>query len=191
MRGADLRAPLFLTGPQLTAARGDTATAVPEWFDPPPHWRDPHHDDAPGHTVSCEDRRVLGKTFTWRGQQVRWDSRGSGPAVVFCHGTPWSAGLWEPIASALSSAFTVHLWDMPGYGTSTMAEGQDVSLAASRRGRCGRGASTCERAKPTTSVCCAAATPARSRNSGASAQRAGGCSRSRCGEAVSTARSVR
>lgn len=72
---------------------------------------------------------VLDETFSWREQQVRWARRGSGPPVVFCHGTPWSAALWEPIADALSSGFTVYLWDMPGYGTSTMAEGQDVSLA--------------------------------------------------------------
>lgn len=49
---------------------------------------------------------------------------------MFCHGTPWSAALWEPIADALSAEYTVHLWDMIGYGRSTTAEGQDVSLAA-------------------------------------------------------------
>jgi pimeloyl-ACP methyl ester carboxylesterase len=69
------------------------------------------------------------ETFTWRGNDVRWSRKGSGPAVVLCHGTPWSAALWAPIADALSTDFTVHLWDMPGYGTSTMADGQDVSLA--------------------------------------------------------------
>jgi pimeloyl-ACP methyl ester carboxylesterase len=72
---------------------------------------------------------VLTDTITWRGNDVRWTRRGSGPAVVFCHGTPWSAALWAPIAEVLSADFTVHLWDMPGYGTSTMADGQDVSLA--------------------------------------------------------------
>jgi pimeloyl-ACP methyl ester carboxylesterase len=72
--------------------------------------------------------RVLTETFRWRGDDVRWARRGSGPPVVFCHGTPWSAALWTPIAHALSAEFTVHLWDMPGYGTSTVAEGQDVSL---------------------------------------------------------------
>jgi pimeloyl-ACP methyl ester carboxylesterase len=49
--------------------------------------------------------------------------------VVFCHGTPWSAALWRRVADALSRDFTVYLWDMLGYGTSTMSEGQDVSLA--------------------------------------------------------------
>ncbi len=65
----------------------------------------------------------------WHGQTVRWSRRGTGPAVVFCHGTPWSSTLWEPIAEALAEDFTVHLWDMLGYGTSTMVEEQDVSLA--------------------------------------------------------------
>jgi pimeloyl-ACP methyl ester carboxylesterase len=71
---------------------------------------------------------MLTETFIWRGNEIRWSRRGSGPSAVFCHGTPWSAALWEPIADALSADFTVHLWDMPGYGTSTMADGQDVSL---------------------------------------------------------------
>ncbi len=51
------------------------------------------------------------------------------PAVVFCHGTPWSSSLWIRTADALSGDFTVYLLDMLGYGTSTMADGQDVSLA--------------------------------------------------------------
>ncbi|WP_299575984.1 alpha/beta hydrolase [uncultured Williamsia sp.] len=70
------------------------------------------------------------REFAWRdGQVIRWDRFGTGPAVVFCHGTPWSSELWRPIATALSSRHTVYLWDMPGYGRSTQADGQDVSLA--------------------------------------------------------------
>jgi pimeloyl-ACP methyl ester carboxylesterase len=73
---------------------------------------------------------VLPEVLSWRGgQQVRWSRQGRGPAVVFCHGTPWSSALWQRIADALSTQFTVYLWDMLGYGTSSMAEGQDVSLA--------------------------------------------------------------
>jgi pimeloyl-ACP methyl ester carboxylesterase len=75
------------------------------------------------------DDRAM-QVFEWRGSEVRWSRRGEGPAVVFCHGTPWSSALWEPIADAVSSDFTVYLWDMVGYGTSTMADGQDVSLGA-------------------------------------------------------------
>lgn len=71
----------------------------------------------------------LTETFAWRGRDVRWGSGGSGPAVVFCHGTPWSSWLWAPIASALSRWFTVYLWDMPGYGASSKNPEHEVSLA--------------------------------------------------------------
>ncbi|MFC7457588.1 alpha/beta fold hydrolase [Brachybacterium sp. GCM10030267] len=46
--------------------------------------------------------------------------------LVFCHGTPWSAQVWAPVARALSATFRVHLWDMPGYGRS--GKGVDVPL---------------------------------------------------------------
>jgi pimeloyl-ACP methyl ester carboxylesterase len=48
--------------------------------------------------------------------------------VVFCHGTPWSSELWRPNAEALAPYFTVHLWDMPGYGESSRHPGHRVSL---------------------------------------------------------------
>jgi len=48
--------------------------------------------------------------------------------VVFCHGTPWSAELWRPVAEALAAHFTVYLWDMPGYGTSSKLPEHRVSL---------------------------------------------------------------
>lgn len=57
--------------------------------------------------------------FEWQGRRIAWDRAGSGPAVVFCHGTPWSSALWRPFAKALSEDFTVYLWDMPGYGRSS------------------------------------------------------------------------
>ncbi|GAB3143344.1 alpha/beta hydrolase [Amycolatopsis stemonae] len=59
------------------------------------------------------------ETFEWRGRRIAWVRAGSGPAVVFCHGTPWSSWLWRPFAEALSGDFTVYLWDMPGYGRSS------------------------------------------------------------------------
>lgn len=40
--------------------------------------------------------------------------------VVLCHGTPWSSQVWAEVAQQLSADFRVHLWDMPGYGKSTM-----------------------------------------------------------------------
>jgi pimeloyl-ACP methyl ester carboxylesterase len=62
----------------------------------------------------------LTERFEWQGRQIAWGRAGDGPAVVFCHGTPWSSVLWRPIADALTARFTVYLWDMPGYGRSSM-----------------------------------------------------------------------
>jgi pimeloyl-ACP methyl ester carboxylesterase len=53
---------------------------------------------------------------------------GAGPDVVFCHGTPWSSELWRPYAKGLGRDFTVHLWDMPGYGQSSKDPDHRVSL---------------------------------------------------------------
>jgi pimeloyl-ACP methyl ester carboxylesterase len=80
-----------------------------------------------------QDGRVTGRhdlpnQTSWHGRQVHWDAFGSGPAVVFLHGTPWSSALWRPIADALSARYTVHLWDMPGYGLSSKRAEHDVDL---------------------------------------------------------------
>lgn len=71
---------------------------------------------------------LLDRRFAWRGREVAWTAFGSGPPLVFCHGTPWSSWLWEPYARALAAEFTVHLWDMPGYGASSKDAGHDVDL---------------------------------------------------------------
>lgn len=70
----------------------------------------------------------LRQTTEWCGRTVAWDRFGDGPALVFLHGTPWSAALWRPIADALASRFTVHLWDMPGYGSSSKHPDHAVDL---------------------------------------------------------------
>ncbi|MGH3459207.1 alpha/beta fold hydrolase [Aeromicrobium sp.] len=70
----------------------------------------------------------LDQQFTWRERRIAWGCSGSGPAVVFCHGTPWSSALWEPFANALADTFTVYLWDMPGYGASSKDADHAVDL---------------------------------------------------------------
>ena len=72
--------------------------------------------------------RALDECFAWHGREVRWQRFGAGPAVVFCHGTPWSSELWRPFAEALAGSHTVHLWDMPGYGRSSKHPDHRVSL---------------------------------------------------------------
>lgn len=71
---------------------------------------------------------TLDRLFAWRGRSVAWRRSGAGPAVVFCHGTPWSSVLWEPFADALSEEYSVYLWDMPGYGRSSQLEDHAVDL---------------------------------------------------------------
>lgn len=70
----------------------------------------------------------LTRSFWWRGRTVAWDQLGSGPPLVLLHGTPWSSALWRPVAAALADDFTVHLWDMPGYGASSKDADHAVDL---------------------------------------------------------------
>lgn len=71
---------------------------------------------------------TLDEVFEWRGREVAWSRVGSGPPVVFCHGTPWSSALWAPFADALSAEFSTYVWDMPGYGRSSKLEEHAVDL---------------------------------------------------------------
>lgn len=71
---------------------------------------------------------MLEKNFRWRGRDIAWSAAGDGPAVVFCHGTPWSSIVWQPFAEALSRNFRVYLWDMPGYGQSSKHADHAVDL---------------------------------------------------------------
>jgi pimeloyl-ACP methyl ester carboxylesterase len=71
---------------------------------------------------------VLDQEFIWEDRRVRWRRQGTGPAVVFCHGTPWSSWLWTPFADALAGRFTTYTWDMPGYGASSKEAAHDVGL---------------------------------------------------------------
>ncbi|RDH77339.1 alpha/beta hydrolase [Mycolicibacterium moriokaense] len=71
------------------------------------------------------DERIL-----WEGREIACGRAGHGPAVVFCHGTPFSSVLWQRFADALSRDFTVHLWDMPGYGQSSKHAGHPVDFGA-------------------------------------------------------------
>ena len=64
---------------------------------------------------------------------VRFDRFGSGPPLVLAHGTPFSSLIWRRLAPLLAERWTVHLWDMLGYGSSDKRSGQDVSLAAQTR----------------------------------------------------------
>lgn len=86
----------------------------------------------PGMTNSDRDVNWQQTTLT-DGRVAAWHRRGSGPPVVLCHGTPWSSVVWHQVAAELEHSRTVYLWDMPGFGRSSMTGGQDVSIAAQIR----------------------------------------------------------
>jgi pimeloyl-ACP methyl ester carboxylesterase len=76
------------------------------------------------------------ETFEWEGRRLAWARAGTGPPVVFCHGTPWSSRVWAPYAEALADRFTVHLWDLPGYGRSSQDPTHEVHAGVHARALC-------------------------------------------------------
>ncbi len=78
----------------------------------------------------------MSDTFEWAGRSIVWQAVGDGPAVVLCHGTPFSSEVWRPYAEALAADFTVYTWDMPGYGrSSNHPRTRSTSPAKPRRSR--------------------------------------------------------
>ncbi|TDD82189.1 alpha/beta hydrolase [Actinomadura darangshiensis] len=64
--------------------------------------------------------------------EVRWDRLGDPDAapLVLLHGTPFSSFIWRDVARALAVRRSVYVFDMPGYGSSSMSGDQDLSLDA-------------------------------------------------------------
>lgn len=75
----------------------------------------------------------LANTSTIDGNAIRWGKSGTGPPLVAIHGTPFSSQVWRRVLPHLTDRFTVHYFDLAGYGQSEMREGQDVSLAVQNR----------------------------------------------------------
>ena len=75
----------------------------------------------------------LSRTHHSQDGNVAHEVLGDGPPVVLVHGTPSWSYLWRDVARALADRFTVHVWDLLGYGTSEKRAEQDVSIAAQTR----------------------------------------------------------
>ncbi len=71
----------------------------------------------------------LGDTFAYDGRIVRHGRLGAGPPMVLVHGTPWSSFNLRHLIRQLAGEYTVHYFDLLGYGQSGKEAG-DVSLAA-------------------------------------------------------------
>ncbi|GAA1251372.1 alpha/beta hydrolase [Prauserella halophila] len=54
---------------------------------------------------------------------------GSGPPIVLTHGTPASAQLWRRVIPELARRHTVYVWDLLGFGDSTLDESAAPSIA--------------------------------------------------------------
>jgi pimeloyl-ACP methyl ester carboxylesterase len=73
---------------------------------------------------------VLRQRFESGAGEIAWDRLGEGPPVVLVHGTPWSSWGWRRLAPMLAERFSVHVFDLLGFGASEKRGEQDVSLAA-------------------------------------------------------------
>lgn len=76
---------------------------------------------------------TLDHRHDFEGRSVAWGRTGSGPPLVLIHGTPFSSQVWRRIAPYLATRWTVHVFDLLGYGQSAMTEGGDVSLGVQDR----------------------------------------------------------
>ncbi|WP_229683214.1 alpha/beta fold hydrolase [Virgibacillus oceani] len=74
----------------------------------------------------------LTRSFSSSFGQISYDIMGEGPPLILVHGTPWSSFNWRHIIPALSQWFTVHYYDLLGYGQSEMPDG-DVSLGVQNK----------------------------------------------------------
>ncbi|MEU6389006.1 alpha/beta hydrolase [Streptomyces sp. NPDC046939] len=81
------------------------------------------------------DGWTLDRAFPGPSGEIRWDVLGpeGAPPVVLVHGTPFSSYVWRGPARALAAEHRVYVWDLAGYGTSEMRDGQDVTLEAQAR----------------------------------------------------------
>ncbi|MEM6381469.1 MAG: alpha/beta hydrolase [Pseudomonadota bacterium] len=71
---------------------------------------------------------ALDQTFRTSAGSVAAGRAGDGPDLVLAHGWPWSSYSWHRVIPELANAFTVHWYDMPGYGRSDKSEKQRTSL---------------------------------------------------------------
>lgn len=71
---------------------------------------------------------TVDRTVATPAGDIAYGIAGQGPALVLAHGWPWSSFAWHRVIPALADRFTVHWYDMPGYGHSAMDPDRPTSL---------------------------------------------------------------
>jgi len=74
----------------------------------------------------------LNKTTQFEGHTIRYGVQGSGAPLVMVHGTPWSSYNLRHLVEGLSPSYTVHFYDLLGYGKSDKPNA-DVSLGVQNK----------------------------------------------------------
>lgn len=64
---------------------------------------------------------------------IAHDVYGQGPPVVLVHGTPSWSFIWRNVVAVLARHFSVHVFDLLGYGDSAASREADISVAAQAR----------------------------------------------------------
>lgn len=70
----------------------------------------------------------LDQTIETQTGPVAAGKAGNGPDLILAHGWPWSSFSWHRIIPQLAEKFSVHWYDMPGYGKSAKSAHQRTSL---------------------------------------------------------------
>lgn len=74
----------------------------------------------------------LTQKYIFEGREVKYDSQGSGEALILVHGTPWSSYNLRHLINALKEKYTVYYFDLLGYGESDKSNA-NVSLEIQNR----------------------------------------------------------
>ncbi|MGW8316551.1 MAG: alpha/beta fold hydrolase [Bacteroidales bacterium] len=60
----------------------------------------------------------MGKSITYRGQEIRYEDQGNGACIVLLHGYLETGEIWKDFAERLGRNFRVIVPDLPGHGQS-------------------------------------------------------------------------
>ncbi|MBD9513133.1 alpha/beta fold hydrolase [Pseudomonas sp. PDM22] len=78
--------------------------------------------------IALRDWRAQGSDFTFRGQQIRYWSAGSGAPLLLVHGFPTASWDWHYLWQPLAERYRLIACDMLGFGDSAKPRGHDYRI---------------------------------------------------------------